>query len=40
VKSVSQSFATSADLPADLAAHFRAGVPLVRYLCNALGVPF
>lgn len=40
VKSVSQSFATSADLPAELATHFRAGVPLVRYLCNALGVPF
>lgn len=40
VQSTTQAFATSPDLPEELAARFRAGVPLVRYLCSALGVPF
>ncbi|KPJ82869.1 MAG: hypothetical protein AMS19_06395 [Gemmatimonas sp. SG8_23] len=40
VQSVTQSFATGRDLPSDLATRFRAGTPLMRFLCEALDVPF
>jgi uncharacterized protein (TIGR02453 family) len=40
VQSVSQSLATSRDLPKELATRFRAGTPLMRFLCEALEVPF
>ncbi|MEM7417831.1 MAG: DUF2461 domain-containing protein [Gemmatimonadota bacterium] len=40
VQRVTQSFATDADLPKELAARFKVGAPLVRYLCGALDVPF
>ena len=40
VKTVPQSFITGADLPKELARTFRSGVPLVRFLCDALSVPF
>ncbi len=35
-----ESFATSPDLPAQLAALFKAGTPFMHYLCEALDVPF
>jgi len=37
---LSQSFATSADLPREVAKIFKAGTPFMSFLCNALGVPF
>ncbi|HIC55175.1 MAG TPA: DUF2461 domain-containing protein [Gemmatimonadetes bacterium] len=37
---LSQSFATSADLPKEVAKIFKAGTPFMSFLCNALGVPF
>ena len=40
VKRVPQSFITSRDLPKELARTFKKGVPLVRYLCDSLGVAF
>ena len=40
VQAVTQSFATSRDLPQQLADRFKAGTPLMRYLCDALDVPF
>lgn len=40
VREMTQSFVTSADLPSELGRHFRAGVPLMRFLCDALDVPF
>ncbi len=40
VQDATQKFATSDDLPKELASKFRAGVPLVKYLCGALDVPF
>lgn len=40
VQSTTQKFATGADLPAELAARFKAGTPLMRFLCKALDVPF
>lgn len=40
VQRVTQSFATGSDLPKELAARFKVGAPLVRYLCDALDVPF
>jgi uncharacterized protein (TIGR02453 family) len=40
VQTVTQAFATSRDLPGELAERFKAGVPLMRYLCEALDVPF
>ena len=40
VKHLSQSFATSADLPKQLAKIFKAGTPFMTFLCDALGVPF
>ena len=35
-----QSFATSPDLPTELSKTFKAGTPFMRFLCDALGVPF
>ena len=35
-----ESFATSPDLLAELTAVFKAGTPLMRFLCEALDVPF
>jgi uncharacterized protein (TIGR02453 family) len=40
VQNVTQAFATSSDLPQALAARYRAGLPLMRFLCEALSVPF
>lgn len=40
VRRVPQTFATSSDLVKELATGFKAGAPLVRYLCRALDVPF
>ena len=40
VKRLSQTFATSAELPKELAKVFQAGTPFMRFLCDALGVPF
>jgi uncharacterized protein (TIGR02453 family) len=40
VQRVTQTFATSATLPRDLAARFAAGTPLMRFLCEALEVEF
>ena len=40
VKRLSQSFATSAELPKELAKVFQIGTPFMRFLCDALGVPF
>ncbi len=40
VQSVTQGFATSPDLPRQLAERFRAGTPLMRFLCEALEVSF
>ena len=40
VQNMTQSFVTSAELPKELARTFRAGVPLMRFLCDAVGVPF
>lgn len=35
-----KTFATSPDLPRALGATFKSGVPFMRFLCDALGVPF
>ena len=40
VKPVAQSFLTSAELPRELAAFFKVGAPLMRFLCDAVGVPY
>ncbi|MDA0328082.1 MAG: DUF2461 domain-containing protein [Gemmatimonadetes bacterium] len=40
VKRVSEKFATSPSLPADLAKTYRAGLPFMRFLCDSLSVPF
>lgn len=40
VKKVTQAFITSRELPKELGQTFKKGVPLVRYLCAALNVPF
>ena len=40
VTHVTKSFATSADLPERLADMYRSSVPFMRFLCNALSVPF
>jgi uncharacterized protein (TIGR02453 family) len=40
VASVPDSFATAPDLPKRLAETFSAGSPYMRFLCEALGVPF
>jgi uncharacterized protein (TIGR02453 family) len=40
VASVPDSFATASDLPERLAETFSAGSPYMRFLCEALGVPF
>ena len=40
VTQLRQSFVTSKTLPKDLAKTFKAGTPLMRFLCEALGVPF
>lgn len=40
VQHVPQSFATNAKLPAELAKTYRVGLPLMRFLCDALNVPF
>lgn len=40
VQQVTQTFATASDLPRALAAQYRAGLPLMRFLCEALSVPF
>jgi hypothetical protein len=37
---VPDSFATASDLPERLAETFSAGSPYMRFLCEALGVPF
>jgi uncharacterized protein (TIGR02453 family) len=40
VTQVPQKYVTSPDLPKQLASTFRGGVPLMKFLCEALGVPF
>jgi len=40
VARLSQSFATSPDLPKELVKVFETGTPFMRFLCDALGVPF
>jgi len=40
VQSMTQAYVTSDDLPKELAQTFKAGVPLMRFLCEAVGVPF
>lgn len=40
VKEVGQKFAVAGELPRELARNFRVGVPFMRYLCEALDVPF
>ena len=40
VKHLPQSFVTSDTLPKELAKTFEAGTPFMRFLCDALGVPF
>ncbi len=40
VRDVTQAFATSKNLPGALAEQYRAGLPLMRFLCEALSVPF
>ncbi len=40
VRQANQTFATSPDLPRALAQHYRAGLPLMRFLCASLSVPF
>lgn len=37
---VPHTFVTSPDLPKNLAAAYRAGGPLVKFLCGAVGVPY
>jgi len=40
VQQVPQSFITNPELPKELARTFRKGVPMVRFLCDALSVAF
>jgi uncharacterized protein (TIGR02453 family) len=40
VRTVSEAFATDPKLPKALAESFRAGLPFMRFLCDALDVPF
>lgn len=40
VKNVPQSFILDADLPKELGRTFKGGVPLVRFLCESLGIAF
>jgi len=40
VRPLAQSFVTSPDLPRALAKVYRAGAPLVAFICEAVGVPF
>jgi len=40
VLDVTQSFATDSSLPSELAKTYKAGLPFMRFLCDALGVPF
>lgn len=40
VEQLPQSFVTNDALPTELAKHFKTGVPLMKFLCAALGVPF
>jgi uncharacterized protein (TIGR02453 family) len=40
VQSMTQAYVTSNDLPKALAATLKPGVPLMRFLCDAVGVPF
>lgn len=40
VRSLTQSFITGDALPKELAKTFKAGEPLMRFLCDALGVPY
>jgi uncharacterized protein (TIGR02453 family) len=40
VKELPDSFLTGADLPRRLAGLYAAGTPYMRFLCDAVGVPF
>jgi uncharacterized protein (TIGR02453 family) len=40
VMRVPQNFVTHPDLPRHLATAYRSGVPLMRFLCSGLGVPY
>jgi uncharacterized protein (TIGR02453 family) len=40
VQTMTQAFVLSNDLPKQLASTFKPGVPLMRFLCDAVGVPF
>lgn len=40
VQPLSQAFVTGRDLPEALAEVFRGGTPFMRFLCDAVGVPF
>lgn len=40
VQRTTKAFATSPDVPRELGKVFRAGVPFMRFLCDALNVPF
>ena len=40
VQEVTRTFATRPDLPKQLAASFKTGLPFMRFLCDALDVPF
>jgi uncharacterized protein (TIGR02453 family) len=40
VQRTTQTFATGPDLPTELAKTYKAGLPLMRLLCDALAVPF
>ncbi len=40
IRNLPQSFVAGADLPKELAALYRSGSPFMRFLCDAVGVPF
>jgi uncharacterized protein (TIGR02453 family) len=40
IRNLPQSFVTGAEFPKELAALFRSGSPFMRFLCDAVGVPF
>jgi uncharacterized protein (TIGR02453 family) len=40
ITSLTQKFVLNSDLPKELKKRFRAGTPFMRYLCDALKVPF
>jgi uncharacterized protein (DUF2461 family) len=40
ITSLPQKFVLNSDLPKELEQLFRAGTPFMRYLCDALNVPF